>query len=576
MRNKEIAEQFYLIAQLLSLTDENPFKIRAYEKAAQVIEGLPQSIEELAKDFEKLSLIPGVGKSIAEKIIEYLHTGKIQRLEELKSRFPEGIFEMLKIPGLGPKRVRLLYEKMGIKDITTLKEYAQKGTLRTLPGFGEKVEKNIIEGIELLSSSQQRMLLFDAIKNVEKILNEIKKNEEIIYIDPCGSLRRKKETIGDIDILCCVVKGKEGYIIEKFTKLSMVKKILACGETKGSILTNNNLQVDLRVVSKDVYGAALQYFTGSKQHNIHLREIANQKGFTINEYGIFKIGRKDKPIGGKTEKGIYEILGLQYIEPELREDRGEIEAAQQGKLPKLLELKDIRGDTHIHSKYSDGTNSIKEIAGYAEKLGYEWIIICDHSQSLKVAGGVEIKDLYKKIDEIRNLNKTTKVKILCGQEVDILSDGKLDYPDEILKELDFVIAAIHTGFKQSEEQITERILKAIDNKYVHSVSHPTGRLLNKRSPYKVNISKVIEQAGKNGVMLEINAFPERLDLDDVNSKYAKENNVILSIGTDAHHISQMDYMFLGVYVARRGWLEKNDVLNSMNYSNLVKFLRRRR
>jgi len=576
MRNKEVAEQFYLIAQLLSLTDENPFKVRAYEKAAQVIESIPESIEDLAKDFDKLSSIPGVGKSIAEKIVEYLNTGKIQRLEELKKKFPNGIFEMLKIPGLGPKRVRILYEKLGVKDVNTLREYAQKGMLRGLPGFGEKVEKNIIEGIKFLSTSQQRLLLFDAMKVVDEILKELKKNKEIIKIDPCGSLRRKKETIGDIDILCCVFEGKEKQIIEKFTKLPIVKKVLACGETKGSVITTANVQVDLRVVPKDVYGAALQYFTGSKQHNIHLREIANKKGLTINEYGVFKIDKKDKPICGKTEKEVYEVLGLEYIEPELREDRGEIEAALQRKLPHLIELKDIKGDTHIHSNYSDGANSIKEIADYAYKLGYEWIIICDHSQSLKVAGGVDIKDLYKKIDEIRNLNKTSKVKILCGQEVDILSDGKLDYPDEVLKELDFVIAAIHTGFKQSEEQITERILKAMDNKYVHSISHPTGRLLNKRSPYKVNITKIIEQAGKNGVMMEINAFPERLDLDDINSKYAKEHNVILSIGTDAHHISQMDYMILGVYVARRGWLEKKNVVNTLSYEELIRFLKRRR
>ena len=576
MRNKEVAEQFYLIAQLLSLTDENPFKVRAYEKAAQVIESIPESIEDLAKDFDKLSSIPGVGKSIAEKIVEYLNTGKIQRLEELKKKFPDGIFDMLRIPGLGPKRVRMLYEKLGIKDVNTLREYAQKGMLRGLPGFGEKVEKNIIEGIEFLSISQQRLLLFDAIKVVDEILKELKRNKEIIRIDPCGSLRRKKETIGDIDILCCVSEGKEKQIIEKFMKLSMVKKVLACGETKGSIITTANTQVDLRVVPKDVYGAALQYFTGSKQHNIHLREIANKKGLTISEYGVFKIDKKDKPICGKTEEEIYEILGLDYIEPELREDRGEIEAALQKKLPHLIELKDIKGDTHIHSNYSDGANSIKEIADYAHKLGYEWIIVCDHSQSLKVAGGVEIKDLYKKIDEIRNLNKTSKVKILCGQEVDILSDGKLDYPDEVLKELDFVIAAIHTGFKQSEEQITERILKAMDNKYVHSISHPTGRLLNKRAPYKVNITKIIEQAGKNNVMMEINAFPERLDLDDINSKYAKEHNVIISIGTDAHHISQMDYIILGVYVARRGWLEKKNVVNTLSYEELVKFLKRRR
>ncbi|MEN3014166.1 MAG: DNA polymerase/3'-5' exonuclease PolX [Endomicrobiia bacterium] len=575
MRNKEVAEQFYLIAQLLSLTDENPFKVRAYEKAAQVIESLPEPIEEISKDFKKLSEIPGVGKSIAEKVVEYLSSGKIQRLEELKSKFPEGIFEMLKIPGLGPKRVRLLFEKLGISDTATLKEYAQKGMLRSLPGFGEKVEKNILEGIQLLSVSEQRLLLFDAMKAVEEILNELK-NKDIINIDPCGSLRRRKETVGDIDILCCVKPGKEKQTIEKFTKLSSVKKIHASGDTKASILTTSNLQVDLRVVPKEVYGAALQYFTGSKQHNIHLREIANKKNLTLSEYGVFRVGKKDKPICGETEKEVYEILGLQYIEPELREDRGEIELALKGQLPKLLELKDIKGDTHIHSVYSDGANTIKEISEYAYRLGYEWIIICDHSQSLKVAGGMEIKTLYKKIEEIKNLNKTSKVKVLCGQEVDILSDGRLDYPDEVLKELDFVIAAIHTGFKQSEEQITERIMKAMDNKYVHSISHPTGRLLNKRSPYKVNISKVIEHASKTQVMLEINAFPERLDLDDTNVKYAKDQGVLISIGTDAHHVSQMEYIELGVYVARRGWLEKKNVVNTLSYSELLKLLKRRR
>lgn len=575
MRNKEVAEQFYLIAQLLSLTDENPFKIRAYEKAAQVIESLPEPIEELSKDFKKLSEIPGVGKSIAEKVVEYLSTGKIRRLEELKSKFPEGVFEMLKVPGLGPKRVRLLFEKLGIRDIITLKEYAQKGILRNLPGFGEKVEKNILEGIQMLSTSEQRLLLFDAIKAVEEILKELK-NNDIINIDPCGSLRRKKETVGDIDILCCVKPGKEKKTIENFTKLSLVKKVNACGETKGSIITTSNIQVDIRVVPEEVYGAALQYFTGSKQHNIHLREIANKKNLSISEYGVFKIQNKEKPICGRTEQEVYEILGLQYIEPELREDRGEIEYAQKNQLPKLIELKDIKGDTHVHSNYSDGANSIKEISEYAYKLGYEWVIICDHSQSLKVAGGLDLKTLYKKIEEIKNLNKTSKIRILCGQEVDILSDGRLDYPDEVLKELDFVIAAIHTGFKQSEEQITERIIRAMDNKYVHSISHPTGRLLNKRAAYKVNISKIIEYASKAEVMLEINAFPERLDLDDINTKYAKEHNVLLSIGTDAHHISQMEYMQLGVYVARRGWLEKKNVINSFSKEELLKYLKKRR
>ncbi|MCX7956568.1 MAG: DNA polymerase/3'-5' exonuclease PolX [Endomicrobia bacterium] len=576
MRNKEIAEQLYLIAQLLSLTDENPFKIRAYEKAAQVIESLPEPIEDIAQDFNKLSNIPGVGKSIAEKILEYLTNNKIQRLEEIKSKFPEGIVEMLKIPGLGPKRVRMLYEKLGIDSVDLLKEHAKKGLIRSLPGFGDKVEKNIIEGIDMLFVHDKRILLYDAMKIVDKIILELKKLKDIIKINSCGSLRRKKETIGDLDVLCSVKRSKEKNVVEKFCRLPVVKKVQVCGDTKGSIITYENIQVDLRVVPDEVYGAALQYFTGSKQHNIHLREIANKKGLTLSEYGVFNINKKDKPLYGKTEQEVYSAIGLIYIEPELREDRGEIEAAIEGKLPKLVELKDIKGDTHIHSNYSDGSNTIEEIAMYAEKFGYEWIIICDHSQSLKVASGLDIKTLYKKMDEIRKISNKYKVRLLCGQEVDILSDGRLDYPDEILKELDFVIAAIHTGFKQSEEQITERIIKAMDNKYVHSISHPTGRLLNKRPPYRLGITKVVDYAAKSEVMLEINAFPERLDLDDINAKFAKTQGVTISIGTDSHHVSQMEYMELGVYVARRGWLEKRDIVNTLSYDELIKFLRKRR
>ncbi len=575
MRNKELAEQFYLIAQLLSLTDENPFKIRAYEKSAQVIESLPEAIEEIAKDKEKLASIPGIGKSIAEKVIEYLTTGKIQRLEELKKKFPSGILELLSIPGLGPKRVKLLYEKLGIKDVNTLKEFAQKGVLNTLPGFGEKIVQNILEGIKFVSISEKRLFLFDAMKIVDEIIAEFK-NKNIIQIDPCGSLRRRKETVGDIDILCCTLAGKEKSVMEQFVNLSVVEKVLAHGETKSSITTKSNVQVDLRIIPKDVYGAALQYFTGSKQHNIHLRELANKKNLTISEYGVFKITNKTKPICGKTEQEIYSILNLDYIPPELREDRGEIEAAANHTLPKLIERKDIKGDTHIHSNYSDGANTIKEIVDYAEQLGYEWVIICDHSQSLKVAAGLDIPMLYKKIEEIKKMNKNSKVKILCGAEVDILSDGRLDYPDDVLKELDFVIAAIHTGFKQSEEQITQRIISAMENKFVHSISHPTGRLINKRPAYNVNVQKIVEYAKKTAVMLEINAFPERLDLDDVYSKYAKEHGVKLSIGTDAHHVSQMEYIDQGIYVARRGWLEKKDVVNTMSYAELKKFLSLRR
>jgi len=576
MKNKETARQLHLIAQHLSLTDESPFKIRAYEKAAQVIEAIPEPIEDIAKDFGKLSSIRGVGRSIAAKIVEYLSSGGMERLRELKEKFPPGVFDMLKIPGLGPKRVKVLYKELGIKDIDTLKQYAESHRIKDIPGFGERAEKNILDGINFAFVPERRLLLFEALSIVDGILRELKKNANIVNIEPCGSIRRRKETIGDVDMLCCVKRGKEKEVIEKFARLPHVKKVLACGGTKGSVITAENFQVDLRVVPENAYGSALQYFTGSKQHNIRLREFANKKGLTISEYGVFEVGDKSKPIAGRTEEELYKILGLDYIAPELREDRGEIESAAKGKLPELVELKDIKGDIHVHSNYSDGANTIKEIADYAERLNYEWVIVCDHSQSLKVARGVQIRDLYRKIDEVKKVNKTSRVRVLCGAEVDILSGGKLDYPDEVLKELDFVIAALHTGFRQSEEQITGRVLKAMDNKYVHAFAHPTGRLLNKRDGYEINLSKVIEHAFKSNTCIEINAYPERLDLDDINSKHAKERGVKLAIGTDAHHVSQMEYMSLGIYVARRGWLEEGDVVNTIPYLKLLKFLKSKR
>jgi len=574
MKNKEIAKLLYQIAELLSLTEENPFRIRAYERAAQSIESIPTPIEEIAEK-DELEEVPGIGESVAEKIKEYLKTGRIKYLDDLKKKFPEGLLEIMEVPGMGPKKAKYLFDKLKISDLDSLKKAAEEGKLRNLPGFGEKTEKNILQGIELKASSKERILLFDAINIADEIVSELKKLKEVKQISPAGSLRRKKETIGDIDILCTVSEGKEKLVVERFTKLPRVKKILACGDTKGSVITEEGIQVDLRVVPQDCYGSALQYFTGSKEHNIALRELANKKGLTISEYGIFKIKDKTKPVAGKTEEEIYDLLGLQYIPPEIRENRGEIEVAKKHALPELVELKDIKGDVHVHSKYSDGANSIDEIAEEAEKLGYEWIIICDHSQSVKIAGGVQIKDLYKKIDEIHNFNsKNRKVKVLCGQEVDILSDGKLDYPEDVLKELDFVIVAIHSGFKQSEQQMTERIIKAFQNKYVHLFAHPTGRLLGKREPYSVNLEKVLEEAKKCNVFMEINAYPERLELQDFYCKKAKELGLKMAIGTDSHNINQLGFISLGVDVARRGWLEKDDLINCLSYGDLVKLLKR--
>jgi DNA polymerase (family 10) len=574
MKNSDLAEILYKIVKYLYLSEENIFKIRAYERAAQVIETFPEPIEKFKNSPEKLQDLPGIGRGIAEKIVEYLNTGTIKYYEELKKKFPESLLDLMSIPGLGHKRTKVLYEKLGIETIDMLKDYAKRGVLENLEGFGKKVVQNILEGIEFKTTSEKKFLYIDAQQVVDKIVNYLT-SKEILKLDICGSFRRKKDLIGDLDILCCTKDEKKEFVVKKFVSIPEIKKVVAEGSTKASVITQKGLQVDFRVVPIESYGSSLQYFTGSKEHNIKLREYALQKGYSISEYGVFNVSNK-KYVCGKNEHEVYKVLGLEYIPPELRENRGEIELAKEHKLPKLLELKNVKGDTHIHSHYSDGTNSILEIVSVAEKMGYEWIIICDHSKSLKVANGLEEKDLYKKIEEIEKINKTSKVKIFCGAEVDILSDGELDYSDDILSKIDFVIAAIHTGFKQSEEQITQRIIRAMENKYVHSISHPTGRILLKRDEYKVDISKIVEYAKKCDVLLEINAYPERLDLNDINVKYAKENGVKFSIGTDAHNVSHMNYMVYGINVARRGWLEENDVINTMSYSQLKKYLKSRR
>jgi DNA polymerase (family 10) len=576
MKNKEIAQIFWEIASLLSLKNENPFRIRAYEKAAQVIESLPQPIEEIYEE-GKLQTLPGIGSGMVEKISEYLSTGSLKYLEDLRKEIPVGLLEIMSIPGMGPKKAKLVYDKLHITSIAELEKAAKEGKLRHLEGFGEKTEQNILRGIQLKQQVKGRVLLFEGLRVANSIVGELKKLDEVVQISPAGSIRRKKETIGDIDILVTVKRGKEQKVMDRFTHLPIVEEVLASGVTKSSIITEEGIQVDLRVVDPNQYGAALQYFTGSKEHNIALRELANKKKLTISEYGVFKVGEKEKPIAGKTEEEVYRVLGLDYIPPELRENRGEIEAAAEHKLPKLVKEEDILGDTHIHSKYSDGGNSITEIIEKARQMKLSWVIICDHSQSLKVAGGVSVKDLYKKIEEINKMKIAVKdVRVLCGMEVDILPDGRLDYPDEVLKDLDFVIAAVHTGFKQSEEQMTNRVMKAMENKYVHALSHPSGRLIGKRDPYAINMDKILKKAAEMGVWLEINAFPERLDLNDIYSKKAKEMGILLAIGTDAHNLTQMEYLYQGVYVAQRAWLEKKDVINTYPYEELLKLLKYRR
>jgi len=568
MKNKEVAEIFRAIAEILEIQDENPFRIRAYLKAAQNIESLNRDIAVIAEK-DELEDIPGIGEDLAEKIKEIIKSGKLKFYERLKKKVPHGITVLMSVPGLGPKTSRVLYEKLKIRSIRDLEKAALSHKISKLPGIKQKTEENILRGIALRRKAGERMLLSHAISTAEEFVQVLKRIKEVKQIEPAGSLRRKKETVRDIDIL--VTSAKPEKIMDVFTGLKQVKEVLAKGPTKSSILTKEGVQVDVRVVPPKSFGAALLYFTGSKEHNIKLRQLAQRKGLKINEYGVF---RKDKWLCGKKEDEIFKKLNLPYICPELREDTGEIEAGLKDKLPHVVELADIKGDLHVHSQWSDGSFSIEEIARACRNKGYKYVAICDHSQGLKVAGGLSIERLKKQIALIRKLNRKFKgFRILTGSEVDIKSDGRLDYPDKILRELDIVIGAIHSGFKQSREQLTSRIIAAMENKYVNVIAHPSGRLLGHREPYSLNMEKVLKKAKETGTFMEINSFPERMDLTDINCRRAGEVGVRVAVSTDSHKLEHLDYMELGVSVARRGWLEKKDVLNTLSLEKLLKALK---
>ncbi|MFC1623745.1 DNA polymerase/3'-5' exonuclease PolX [Candidatus Omnitrophota bacterium] len=567
MKNQEIANIFRQIAHILEIKGDNPFRIRAYERAAQNIESIPEDVAIFIKE-DRLRSIPGIGKDLEEKIKEIVSKGRLQYLEDLKKDLPQGILEVLTIPGVGPKTAKLLYEELGIKDLVMLERMAHSGKIRKLPGIREKTEENILHGIELLKRGRDRMDLKTAMDVAISIIDQLKKSKKVAKINPAGSLRRMKDTVRDIDIL--VSSEEQGKVMDVFTTLPHVKDIVAKGPTKSSIVTEDGIQVDARVIKGVSYGAALMYFTGSKEHNIKLRQLSIKKGFKLNEYGLFK---KNKQVAGKTEEEIYKKLGLSYISPELREDRGEVEASIKGKLPDLVTLNDIKGDLHVHSSWSDGGSSIEEMVVRARKLGYEYIAITDHSQGLKIAGGLNKEELKTKKKEIEKLNRKYKdIKILFGAEVDIDSDGKLDYPDDVLRDMDVVIGAIHSGFKQSSEKSTGRIIKACKNKYVHIIAHPTGRLWGAREPYEINLKEILRVAKDTNTALEINSFPQRLDLNDVNCRMAKDLGVRLAINTDAHIADQLETMRFGVAIARRGWLEKGDILNTLPFDKLSEMM----
>ncbi len=570
MKNLEISAIFREITKILEIKGDNPFRIRAYERAAQNIDGLTEDIEVFIRD-DRLMDVPGIGKDLANKIKEYVQTGKIKAYEDLKKTIPKGLLDLLNIPSVGPKTAKLLYKKLKIKDISDLEKAIKKNKLQGIFGIKEKTIENIAKGIEVLKRGRERMTLAQAIQVADEFVGALKKLSEVKRISVAGSLRRQKETVRDIDILMISKKPKK--VMDEFSGLPNVVNVLAKGETKASVRTKDDVQVDCRVEEEKSFGAALLYFTGSKNFNIKLRQLAIRKGLKINEYGVF---RKDKFVCGRTEEEIFKILGMAYIEPELREDNGEIELAQEFQLPHLIELKDIKGDLHAHSKWSDGGNSIEEMAQAAKKRGYCYIAITDHSQSLKVAGGLSIVDLKKKKQEIDKINRKLKdFRVLYGTEVDIDSEGRLDYKDEILKEFDVVVAAIHTGFKQSKSQLTKRLVRACENKYAHIIAHPTGRLWGTRDAYDIDMDEVLKAARDTNTHLEINAFPQRLDLNDLNCRRAKEIGAKLVIGTDAHTTEQLRTMKLGVSVARRGWLTSNDIINTLSLEQLLKKINKR-
>jgi len=571
MKNYEVAELLRNIAQLLEIKGDIIFKIRAYEKAALTIENLEEDIEEIWKKGQ-LEDIPGVGEALTEKISEFLETGSSKYYEKLKKQVPVDIEELGRVEGLGPKTILKLYKKYKIKNLKDLEKAAKQGKIQKLDGLGPTVEKNILKSIKFAKSSGDRFLLGHALDIAEEIKNRLKKLKEVNKIELAGSLRRRKETIGDIDILITSKKPKK--VMDFFASMENVADVIAKGSTKSSIRIKEGLDVDIRVIGEKSYGAALLYFTGNKQHNIVLRKIAIKKRMKLSEYGVFD-KKTNKLLAGKTEEECYKKLGLRYIEPEIRKEDGEIEAAQKNKLPKLISYTDLKGDLQMHTKWSDGNNTILEMATEAKKLGHEYICITDHvGKTFKIANSLDEKRVRKQRKEIDQANKKLKnFTILQGGEVNIKADGILDMDNSVLKELDIVLASIHSGFKNPKEKITNRLIKAMENEHVDIIAHPSGRLLNERPAYEFDFEEILQKAKSTKTILEINAHPARLDLNDTNVKAAAQNKIKLSIGTDSHDADGLRNYKLGIAVARRGWATKKDIINTNSLKDMLRLLK---
>jgi DNA polymerase (family 10) len=567
--NAKVAQVLYEIGEILTIKEDR-FRSRAFNMAAQRVTALTEDIRRIQERGE-LQEIPGIGKSIAAIIEEVLKTGGSRQLEELKESLPHGVRDLMQLEGVGPKKAIRLQDELGITTIEDLETAIKAEKIRDLKGFGPKTEENLLRSIEEYRLMQGRFLLGAVLPVIDEIIGYMSASEAVLKVEVAGSARRRRETVGDLDVL--VASNEPEMAVERFVSMPPIIRVLSQGSTKSTVVLERNLQVDLRVLPPEDYGAALQYFTGSKEHNVKLRTIAVKMGYKLSEYGLFERDT-DKRVAGETEEGIYRVLGMQPMPPELRENRGEIEAAMENRLPKLVELGDIKGDLHVHTEWSDGTATIDEMASRAREIGLDYIAICDHSKSLGIARGLDEKRLRKQMDEIDKVNEGLDgFTVLKGFECDIKADGRLDLPDSALLDLDMVVASIHSGFRATEEEMTERLITAIHNDYVSVIGHPTGRLIQKRQPYALNLERLFDAAAKQGVMMEINAFPDRLDLDDVNSRAAKERGIRMSIGTDAHALNQLDFLAMGVSVARRGWLEAKDVINTLTVEELLRELK---
>jgi len=570
IQNADVAAIFSRIANLLEIEEANPFRVRAYRNAARTISSLSRNIADMVAAGEDLSILSGIGRDLAEKIGEIVRTGSLKQLEKLEKRVPAALNAVMDIPGLGPKRVAALHQQLGITSRSELKAAAEKQQIRGLDGFGPKTEQSILEALQQPEAQRQRILLKEAEQRAEPLLAYLRGGKGIKKMAVAGSYRRRKETVGDLDIL--VSCKKDARVMERFTSYEDVRKVVSSGDTRSTVLLKSGLQVDLRVLPAVGYGAGLHYFTGSKAHNIAVRKRGIQRGYKINEYGVFKNGKR---VAGKTESEVYQKVGLTYIPPELREDGGEIAAAENDALPRLISLEDIRGDLHCHTTDSDGRASIREMARAACDRGYDYLAITDHSRKVRMANGLDAERLADQIERIERLDEELEdIRLLKGIEVDILEDGRLDLPDDILKELDLRVCSVHYHQNLSRKKQTRRILKAMENPYFNILGHPTGRLIGRRKPMEVDMQQIVRAAGENGCILELNAEPERLDLNDHYCRMAAENDVKIAISTDAHSSDSLDFMRFGIGQARRGWLQAEKVINTRRCPQMLECIQR--